>query len=163
VTGRDRTCDAPRFRRALYRLSYGHANGADVNRLIEKARARVRETVADRLEPGEEVELLFLAVTRPSFLMDVLISPLLAMLQRSWYVVLTDRRILLVPLARASGRPTGIEWDEPRAGVGVERYRPGLLMGKLFLRRATDGRVLKLRFLFRYRNDAIAIKDALGG
>jgi hypothetical protein len=24
VTGRDRTCDAPRFRRALYRLSYGH-------------------------------------------------------------------------------------------------------------------------------------------
>ena len=25
VTGRDRTCDAPRFRRALYPLSYGHA------------------------------------------------------------------------------------------------------------------------------------------
>lgn len=25
VTGRDRTCDAPRFRRALYLLSYGHA------------------------------------------------------------------------------------------------------------------------------------------
>ena len=27
VTGRGRTCDAPRFRRALYRLSYGHVNG----------------------------------------------------------------------------------------------------------------------------------------
>jgi len=24
VTGRGRTCDAPRFKRALYRLSYGH-------------------------------------------------------------------------------------------------------------------------------------------
>jgi hypothetical protein len=59
------------------------------------------------------------------------------MFQRSWYVVLTDRRVFVVPL--------------------------GLLMGKLFLRRAADGRVLKLRFLFRYRNDAVAIKDALGG
>jgi hypothetical protein len=27
VTGRGRTCDAPRFKRALYRLSYGHVNG----------------------------------------------------------------------------------------------------------------------------------------
>jgi hypothetical protein len=26
VTGRGRTCDAPRFKRALYRLSYGHVN-----------------------------------------------------------------------------------------------------------------------------------------
>jgi len=29
VTGRDRTCDAPRFRRALYRLSYGHSKWAE--------------------------------------------------------------------------------------------------------------------------------------
>jgi hypothetical protein len=27
VTGRGRTCDAPRFKRALYRLSYGHVDG----------------------------------------------------------------------------------------------------------------------------------------
>jgi hypothetical protein len=27
VTGRGRTCAAPRFKRALYRLSYGHVNG----------------------------------------------------------------------------------------------------------------------------------------
>jgi hypothetical protein len=26
VTGRGRTCDAPRFKRALYRLSYGHVH-----------------------------------------------------------------------------------------------------------------------------------------
>ncbi len=34
VTGRGRTCDAPRFKRALYRLSYGHVNGrsADAQR-----------------------------------------------------------------------------------------------------------------------------------
>ena len=30
MTGRDRTCDAPRFRRALYRLSYGHAKWAEL-------------------------------------------------------------------------------------------------------------------------------------
>jgi hypothetical protein len=29
VTGRDRTCDAPRFRRALYELSYGHVRWAE--------------------------------------------------------------------------------------------------------------------------------------
>ncbi len=133
------------------------------NRLIERSRARVSEAVADRLEPGEEIQLLLFAVTRPSFWLDALISPLLAILQRSWYVVLTDRHVFVVPLARASGRPTGIEWDEPRAGLRVERYKPGVLMGKLFLRRTTDGRVLKLRFLFRYRKDALAIKNALGG
>ena len=27
VVGRDRTCDAPRFRRALYRLSFDHVDG----------------------------------------------------------------------------------------------------------------------------------------
>ena len=27
MTGRGRTCDAPRFKRALYRLSYGHVDG----------------------------------------------------------------------------------------------------------------------------------------
>ena len=27
MTGRDRTCDAPRFRRALYRLSFDHVDG----------------------------------------------------------------------------------------------------------------------------------------
>jgi len=27
VAGRDRTCGAPRFKRALYRLSYGHMSG----------------------------------------------------------------------------------------------------------------------------------------
>ena len=28
MTGRDRTCDAPRFKRALYRLSYGHVGAS---------------------------------------------------------------------------------------------------------------------------------------
>ena len=32
MTGRDRTCDAPRFKRALFRLSYGHANGRSRSR-----------------------------------------------------------------------------------------------------------------------------------
>ncbi len=43
VTGRDRTCDASRFRRALYRLSYGHASPEERSRtgrllLIREAR-----------------------------------------------------------------------------------------------------------------------------
>jgi hypothetical protein len=32
VTGRGRTCDAPRFKRALYRLSYGHVNAGPPTR-----------------------------------------------------------------------------------------------------------------------------------
>jgi len=133
------------------------------NRLAEKSRARAREAVAGRLEPGEEIEVLLFGMTRPSLWLDFLISPLLAVFQRSWYVVLTDRRVLVVPLDRWSGRPTGVEWDEPRAGVRVDRYKRGVLMGKLFLRRVADGGVLKLQFVFRFRSDALAVKAALDG
>ena len=133
------------------------------NRLVEKSRARAREAVADQLEAGEEVEVLLLGVTRPSVWLDALISPLLAMFQRSWYVLLTSRRVFVVPLSRSSGRPTGIEWEEPRAGVRVDRYRRGVLTGKLFLRRVADNRVLKLRVMLRNRDDALKIKSALDG
>ena len=43
MAGRDRTCDAPRFRRALYRLSYGHASG---RRLESNQRPLVCKTSA---------------------------------------------------------------------------------------------------------------------
>ena len=40
MTGRGRTCDAPRFKRALYRLSYGHVNGRSRNRAGRSSSAR---------------------------------------------------------------------------------------------------------------------------
>ena len=177
VTGRGRTCDAPRFRRALYRaeLRSREDGGTEMatpsprrkgdvmaNRMVEKSRARARKAVAGRLEPGEEIEVLLFGVTRPSLWLDALISPLLVVLQRSWYVVMTNRRVFLVALSRVSARPSGVEWDEPRDGVRIEQYKRGVLTDKLFLRRVADGRVLKLRFMFRYRNEALRIKTALG-
>jgi hypothetical protein len=132
------------------------------NRLVEKSRGRVRDAIGDRLETGEEIEVLLFGVTRPSLWLDALVSPLLAVFQRSWYVVLTERRVFLVPLNRWSGRPTGADWDELRSGVRIDRYKRGVLMGRLFLRRVADGRVLKLRFMFRFRGDALRIKTALG-
>jgi hypothetical protein len=41
VTGRGRTCDASRFRRALYRLSYGHAKVGGAG--VEPAASSVSE------------------------------------------------------------------------------------------------------------------------
>lgn len=133
------------------------------NRFVEKRRAQAREVVADRLEPGEEIEILLFCVTRPYPWLGVLLTSFVVLFQRSWYVLLTDRRVFVVALNRWSGRPTGVEWDEPRAGVRVERYRRGLLMGKLYVRRVVDGRVLKLQFNFHFRSDALAIKSALDG
>jgi hypothetical protein len=132
------------------------------SRMIEKSQARVREAVAGELAPGEEIEVLLFGITRLNFWLDVLIAPLLSFFQRMWYVVLTDQRVLLVRLNRWSGRPAGIEWIEPRAGVRVDRYAPGKLLGKLFLRRVSNGVELKLHFNFRNRAEAIAVKTVLG-
>ena len=131
------------------------------NPFIERARARAREAVNGRLEAGEEIEVLLFAVTRPSVWLDALISPLLAVLQRTWYVVLTNRRVFLVPFGRRSGRPIGIDWEEPRGGVRVERYKRGVLMGKLFLRRLADDRVMKLRVPLGQKDAALEVKRAL--
>lgn len=131
------------------------------NRLIERGRARAREAVDGRLEAGEQIEVILYAVTRPNLWLEALISPLLIAFQRAWYLVLTDRRLFAIPYGRASGRPTGIEWEEPRGGVRVERYKRGVLMGKLFLRRVADDRVLKLRVPLGQKDPALEVKRAL--
>ena len=49
VTGRGRTCDAPRFKRALYRLSYGHVNGR--SRARTGALLLIREALCQLSDP----------------------------------------------------------------------------------------------------------------
>ena len=112
--------------------------------------------MASRLEPGEAVEVNLFGITRP-------LIPRPGHRQRSWYVVLTNRRVLTVRLKGFSVRPAGVEWDELRAGVLVDRYAHGMYWGRLHLRRVSDGQVLKLQFVFPYRDAALVIKVALGG
>ena len=45
VTGRTRTCHAPRFRRALYRLSYGHVRVGGRSRSRTGGLLRIREAL----------------------------------------------------------------------------------------------------------------------
>ena len=58
MAGRDRTCDAPRFRRALYRLSYGHIErrdrhgGRGSTRLAAKARPKTAHPSGKRSGRG---------------------------------------------------------------------------------------------------------------
>ena len=68
MTGRDRTCDAPRFRRALYRLELRSRVEAGWNQalrkafssraVVERARELLRFARAQGYKPDELVEIL---------------------------------------------------------------------------------------------------------
>ena len=61
MTGRGRTCDAPRFKRALYRLSYGHAKNRP-SRARTDGLLLIREALSTELSA---VDLACLSSPRP--------------------------------------------------------------------------------------------------
>ena len=67
MTGRGRTCDAPRFKRALYRLSYGHVNGRSRNRTGDLL--LIREALCQLSYPPATYEPR-LSVQRPTWELD---------------------------------------------------------------------------------------------
>jgi hypothetical protein len=125
----------------------------------------MRGVVAARCEAGERVEQELFAVTRPNVWLLVFVSPLLAALQRRWFLVLTDRRVLALRVKRWSNQLDEVVWDEPRAAVRVVNHRPGLVRGELRLRRLRDGAELKLEFPSRGKDKAAAqaIANQLAG
>ncbi|MDX6389519.1 MAG: hypothetical protein QOJ73_582 [Streptosporangiaceae bacterium] len=102
VTGRGRTCDAPRFKRALYRLSYGHVNWRSRTRtggllLIREALCQLSYPPARR-EPRVPVQLPVgssthtrLFWTRPGHVLVVRSSPTMLFMPLAYPSTL-DRR-----------------------------------------------------------------------
>lgn len=131
------------------------------NATSEKGYQQTQELVVGRLGAGDTINVILSGVTRQSRWWDVFLGAFAITLRRPWYVVLTSHRVLVIARDRRSGSPTGIEWDEPRSTVQVDKYSAGRLSGKLFLRRPSDEQILKLIVNFRQRSEALEIKTAL--
>ena len=137
----------------------------------QKAVARANAGLAGALEPGEQVRDVVYGQTRVRLWLggELILGPIISFfLRRFYYVATTDRRVFALLAKRSattwSNTPPAksVEWAEPLMNVTVERYRQGVSWTTLFLRRRTDGRILRFRTVRTYRPEASRIAAALG-
>jgi hypothetical protein len=110
--------------------------------------ARAAEFLRDRLEPGESIRGTTFGQIRPRLfvLYEMLFGWLVSMIaSRYVYLVLTDRRVILIRLGRSGRLPSDVLWDEQLSALTVDRLRRGYLLMALNLRRVGDGQVMRFR------------------
>jgi hypothetical protein len=132
-------------------------------------KARIDAVTRALLEPGEQVEVSALGIKGPSPYLWALLqafpvgSGVADDLFRSCFVVLTDRRLLIIK-TKVSWRRTqggGLAFAEPRSRVSVVRFKRRFPYTVLTLRRA-DESTLRLNFSWRpWREEATALYNAL--
>jgi hypothetical protein len=130
--------------------------------LADKQIASVSAHVRELLEPDErEVAVLGQGMAGSSIWLVALISPLLAFLQTPYGVVVTDRRVFVVRLAKkmTGYPPKTVEGLYAAADVSAE-YQGGAVTGTLHLR-PRDGQPLKLSIQTIYKAGAQAVAAAL--
>lgn len=142
-------------------------------RLREKALAakvkqaeRTRAAVAPYLQPDEQIVVSAMAMRAPSFWFIVFLR--LGLWVKTYFVALTDRRLILVRASFTGQKALGLYLAHAREEVSVRSVKDGFpwLTVRLVL---PGGRRLRLRFgkgkkawSNGYRDEAITICNALG-
>lgn len=139
--------------------------------------ARIRAACAGRLEPAEKIVTAFLAVSRipwwpflllfpvffyfeytgverPWWAVGVACGLIVAFFVRHFFVVLTDRRLLVLHLRRMSSKHVESERGAPRAAA-TATYREGMINGRLRLDVA--GHTYDLQVGRPFRDRALAL------
>jgi hypothetical protein len=109
-----------------------------------KVAERASGFLRDRLHPGETIAGVTFGQSRPRgwFGLEMVIGVFaLVFATTPYYLVLTNQRLFLLRLNRASGRPT----EEPHTGIVVDRFKRGRMWMLLYLRRVGDGRIIRFR------------------
>jgi hypothetical protein len=101
--------------------------------------------VAPKLEPGERVVMGAVVQTGPSQWWAMLTWIITALTTRYWFLVVTDRRIVILP---ASKRPKPIQWTAPLGRASIQNRHLGTLWSS-FVIRGSDGTTGKYRYLQR--------------
>lgn len=96
--------------------------------------------VHDRLEPGETIRSVSYGQSRLRGLEEL--GGVVDLWTKRYYLVLTDRRVFMVWID--SGTPR-VVWAEPLTGVVVQRFKRGRLWMLLYLRRVSDGQLIRYR------------------
>jgi hypothetical protein len=86
----------------------------------ETVKKQFLEAMPSMLEPGEQVQAGVYAVSGPNPFFAQGLFGLVGMLLfgvRWYFVAVTERRVIFVKASMMSGRPSGLAWADPRAGV----------------------------------------------
>jgi hypothetical protein len=108
---------------------------------------RAQEFLQTTLLPGEQIRGVTFGMSRPKSWVgvEVLLGALAWFATTSYYLVLTDRRLIMLRLGKARSKPSRIEWDEPHTAIAVDRFKRGFWWMLLYMRRVRDGRVIRFR------------------
>lgn len=127
-------------------------------KLLDRIDAAVRPV----LEPGEEVVVAAHGFVPPRWAWMLIVNYGVLLLAANWYfTILTDRRLILMRVARTSTKRAELAETLPRDQVWVETHKPAWTWQRLDLKRADGGR-LKLRFARIFKDDVSRMAELLG-
>jgi hypothetical protein len=122
---------------------------------------RAWEALQGMLEPGEQVAAASLAESGPSVYLALVSAWLRLLLNRPYYMAVTDRRVMFVRLSKMTYKPKRLEWSDPRAAVAIVENSPGSMWSHMRYRRP-DGSQMRLNYYRTWRDDMAGVIQALG-
>jgi hypothetical protein len=108
---------------------------------------RAAKALEGLLEPGEAIASVTFGQSRPRgwIGLDAIIGVFALFATKYWYLVLTNRRLFMVRTPKTPGRATEVVWAEPFSAIAVDRFKRGRLWMLLYVRRVSDGQVIRYR------------------
>jgi hypothetical protein len=140
-------------------LQFALQNPVEVGRIkgnvvtIHNRDEKIEKTLRDLLlrhHPGEELRGYMLGIERPNIWLEALLLGAIvgAVATRSYYVGLTDKRIVLIPLNWWTSRPTDNFSEILLGRITKMEYKRGWLAGNLKIH---YGENIKRRLVFNWR------------
>lgn len=123
----------------------------------EEIRERFDAVIASLMEAGEQPVAGAVVMTGPS---PWLIGPVL---QRMYFIEVTDRRVLFIKFSKSAASPKGLAWADPRDSVQVHDVamdRRLYVFGKFRYRRS-NGKDIRINIDRFWREDGQAVVAAL--
>jgi hypothetical protein len=114
----------------------------------DKVHQRAVEYLQNRLVPGEQIRGVTFGQARPRRWLGLeLMFGALAVLFATtyYYMVLTDQRLFMLKAGKGRSRPNDVVWAEQHVGVAVDQFKRGRLWMLLYMRRISDGNVIRFR------------------
>jgi hypothetical protein len=131
----------------------------------ERTASRAQAVIAPQLEPGEQVLVGTRVHTGPSDWWRLVprLGEFVRLLQRHYFVVHTDRRVIFCGLSYWTARPKNIKIIVPNAYARVTDYRPGKLHPFFRFSHPERQKPMKIRANRVWRPEVERLVSGLGG
>ena len=154
---------SPQYQSGAPNRSLGQRVSDARQRAKDATGGRAAQVIGPHLEPGEQMIAGARVHTGPS---DWLrwapyIRIVVRLMQRHYYVMVTDRRLVFCGISFWNARPDHISWMVPRAGVQASDYTAGAIYPSFRLA-FQDRKPMRLRIYSSYEPEALRILGILG-